>query len=215
MSEHLPNAELKPKDPELLKSQEFIKSLSESILEYKKYSALTFADLLTSVTADEVYNKLLASSIGEIMLKDGESLSASKVNDRYPELGLIIGKAELVAVNLRAWGWYDDKHRIDKNGPDTPPYDIIDYPGEKDWIHQLDISFWYSNGKTEAQQTLSAYTSSLSAGRLPTLTRDVYAPAYFETGYEGHNMVNKQVQNENEVFEFVNIAQKLFDNRII
>jgi hypothetical protein len=160
-----------------------------------------------------VQARLRASSLGDLMLKDGDSLSAPPSNDYHPDLNLYVGQARLVGVGVRAWGWEHDKYRIDPNGPDKPPYDIIDYPGEKDWAHKLGIRLWYSNGRHKACQKLIAHTSS-NDSELPQVWRDVLSPAYAEMGYDGHNQVDREATSDEEVLEFVNLARELFDQRV-
>lgn len=169
MSETSGNQGPRPQDPELSASQVAMKSLCDEVLALKPEHLhfVNFEDVISGANPSEVQERLRASSLGDLMLKDGDSLSAIRTSDYYPDLDLFVGGARLVGVGVRAFGWEDDKRRIDPNGSDKPPYDIIDYPGEKDWIHQLDIKLWYSNGKQEACQTITAYTSSKAAGCHP------------------------------------------------
>lgn len=215
MSEIVGNTEPKPQDPDLTASQKAIKSLCDDILALKPAdSPLTFEGFATKVSPELVQECLRSSSVGDLMLSDGDTLSAVSTSDHYPELGLFIGQAELVGVEVRAWGWEDRKCRIDPNGPKQAPYDLIYYPGEKDWMHELDIILIYSDGKNTAYQTIAASTSSDRAGTLPMMSRDVSAMAYAETGYEGHNQVSRPTKDDDEVLEFVTLARELFDARI-
>lgn len=205
----------KPKDPELTPSQAAIKALCDEILALRPQPPeVTFEDVLGTMDPEQIQDRLRQSSLGDLLLQDGETLSAHHSMDgHYPELNLFIGQAKLIAVTVRAWGWEYDKRRINPNGPTTPPYDIIDYPGEKDWLHELDVMLWYSNDEHTASQTITAITGSRNAGTLPKVSRDVASMSYAETGYEGHNQVSRPAKSEEEVLDFVTIAKELFDTR--
>jgi len=215
MSEASGNQAPKLQDPELTPSQLAVKELCDDILSLRSEPVdLTCEGFATRLDPEEVQQRLRDSSLGDLMLKDGDSLSAMQTDDYQPELGLFVGQAKLLHAQVVAWGWDYDKRRVDPSGPDKPPYTIIGYPGEKDWIHQLDVSLWYSNEEHEASQTVTAYTTSASAGTLPSMLRDVVAPAYAEQGYEGHNQVSRPAHSDDEVLAFVALARELFDARI-
>ena len=211
MSERLSDGESKPQDPELLACQKAIKDLSEEILAMKPQDVmLTFWDAASAANPNNVQDKLRASSLGDLMLKDGDTLSVPTPNDYYPDLGIYVGSAALTHVTVRAWGWDFHKTRIDPNGPDKPPYDIIEYPGETDWSRQLDVSLHYANKEHQtASQIVTMQTGSTGSGRLPSASRDVHAMAYVETGYEGHNQVWRTAKDEDEVMGFVALVKEL------
>lgn len=212
MSEISGPGEPKPQDPELLPCQVQIKDLCNEILALKpEQNDLTFWDIRSKADGEEVQERLRVSSLADLMLKDGDTLSLPESNEHYPDLGLYVGKVALVGVSVRAWGWDYDKHRIDPNGPEEPPYKIIYYPGEQDWTRQLDISLHYSNENQSARQTITTQTGSRNAGNLPSVSRDVYAMAYAETGYEGHNQLWRSAINASEVDNFLALARELVD----
>lgn len=200
-----------PGDPELLGCQINIKSLCDDVLALKpEGSPLTFWEVSGDVEPETILEKLRnIRSLGRILLYEGESLSAPSGGERYPDLGIFATNAILRAVSIRAWGWEDDKWRINPGGPDKPPYDVIRYPGEKDWIRQSDIVITYSDGKQSAIETISIYTGSRIAGTLPSFTRDVWAMEYAETGYEGHNKKSIKPEDEAEIEEFIDIAKSI------
>lgn len=215
MSKITGRIEPKPQDPELLLCQVQIKTLCDEILAHMpEQYLLTFWDIHAKADGNDIQEKLRASSIGDLLLKDGDTLSAPGNHEYYPDLRLYVGKAALIGVSVRAWGWEYDKHRINPNGPDKPPYDIIYYPGEQDWTRQLDISLHYSNGNQAASQTVTTQTGSSSAGHLPSVSRDVSAMAYAETGYEGHNQAWRNAQSTSEIEDFVALAKDVIENTV-
>jgi hypothetical protein len=197
-------------DPELLLCQVKIKDLCDEILAHKpEQSPLTNWYIRTTADGNVVQDKLRTSSLGDLLLKDGDTLSMPGGHERYPDIGLYVGRVALTKVGVRAWGWEDDKYRIDPNGPNKPPYDIIIYPGEKDWTRQLDISLHYSDGSQAASQTITAQTGSTSAGHAPSVSRSVFALAYAESGYERHNQVWRSARNSEEIEDFVSLVRNL------
>lgn len=199
-------------EPELLPVQLQLKDLADEILALKpETNPLTNIAFEIDLMPDVVDERLKRSSFSQLLLPDGASLSASPPNEYHHDLGLFVGDAELVKVWVRAWGWKEEKYRKDPNGPDKPPFDIIRFPGEEDWVRQLDISLHYQKGIDTASQTITSYDSSCKAG-LPSLSRDVYASAYAETGYEGHNQAFIDDRSEDQVLEFLAIARELFTN---
>jgi len=217
MSEISGNREPKPQNSELTQSQMAMKDLCDEILALRpEQTNLTYNDIKSSADPEKIQERLRASLLGDLMLKDGDSLSASPTDEHHPDLDLYVGQAELIQAGVRAWGWEYDKHRIDPDGPTEPPYDIIDYPGEKDWIHQLDIKLWYFDADELACQTVTVYTSSITAGTSSVVSRKVLALTYVVTaeGYEGHNQVLRTAQSEEEVLAFVDLARELFNTQV-
>ena len=199
------------KDPELLSCQAEIKWLCDEVLALKpERIRLTHWDIPVQVDPEEVQQRLRDSSINDLVLKNGDTLSSPTKSKYHPELNLFVGKAQLESVTMRAWGWEYDKQRIDPNGPKKPPYSVIEYPGEKDWTRQLDISLHYTNGQQIASQTITIQTDSMHAGEVPSISRDVSAMAYAEMGYEGHNQVWRSCKDAEEASAFITLARELY-----
>ena len=203
-----------PQDPELLVCQTEIKTICDEILYLKpEQIRLTFWDVASGADPMQVQQRLRATSLGDLLLKHGETLSGPAAGGYYPDLGLYIGQAELEGVSVRAWGWEHDKYRINPEASEKPPYDVIEYPGEIDWSRQLDISLHYTNARQTARQTISMQTGSNEAGQLPAAFRDVSAMAYAESGYGGHNQLWRSAHSEEEVAVFIALARDLINDR--
>lgn len=215
MSESLGQHEPKPVDPEYLQCQLDIMSLCDKILALKpdKYR-IAFWDFRVDVDPNNIQNALQTGSFSDLMLRDGDSLSSPQSHPHLPELNLFVDDDNLFGISMRAWKWEYKKFRIDPDGPQKPPHDVVEYPEEKDLQYKLDIRLHYIKGDKTAVQILSVQTGSLSAGKLPRVSRDVYSNEYAETGYEGHNQVGRSAQSEDEVDEFARIAKDLFAKRV-
>ncbi len=200
-------------DEKLTRAQLAVKALTDRALAEKRTKQLTFVDFRIAEAATSLERKVRRCAVADILLQDGDSLSAPDSGGYYPDLNLHVGPATLVAVELRVWGWEYDKYRIDPNGPDKPPYDVLEFPGEKDWARQLDIRIWYSNGKEAACQELSIHTASTNNGT-PSVSRDVIAPSYAETGYEGHNQKGRSRVTQSQILELVSLATEMFEHRV-
>lgn len=189
-----------------------LKELADAILARKPPgSPLAFVHCSVEVDPVQLEKVIRQSSFGSLLLCRGASLSAPQ-SDYYPDLNLFASTQFLCAVELSAWGREYDKYRVDPKGPSVPPYRIKDYPGQKDWARQVDIRLWYSNGTEEACQVITLFGASGYRG-LPQLSRDVIAPAYAETGYEGHNQKCPARTSARQVSEFLGIATNLFLGR--
>lgn len=213
MRERKKGLQPKPTDPDLLPSQVAFKVVSDEILKYKTNDRLTAIHFRIETDPTELVERLRQSSLKDLLLKSGESLSVTQPDDHYPDLDLVVGKASISAVSLTHWNWQEKKWRVDPNGPQKAPYKIIKYPGEFDWAREIDINIWFSNGINTAAQKLSVYNSSWIAGRILQITRSVYAPDYFETGYEGHNYKYRTFKDEKEIMFFVELVRELFEKR--
>lgn len=204
-----------PIDPELTVSQKAIKDLADRVLSHKPRKLITNSWSLESrISLDGFQSRLRESGFGDTVLKNGDTLSASEIDGHHPDLGLIVGKAELYAAGITALEWRDNKWRIDPDGSQHPPYNIIRCPGEFDWARQLDIWLAYKDGGQTAWQAITVYTSSRSAGLVPSISRSVNSVAYFETGYEGHNRIHRDDFSEETVMEFISLAEELYNSRI-
>jgi hypothetical protein len=214
MSEVFSDSQPKPEDPELLPCQTALKNFCDDILRLKPEGLIiNFWEIGSSIDPEYVQQRLRSSRIGDLLLRDGDSLSWPGEDDYYPDLGLYIGSAALDDVSVRAIGKEYDKARPDPNGPKEPPFKVLTYPGEKDWVRQLDIRLHYSERDVTATQSVTTRTSSDKAGLLPSLSRDVASAAYASHSYEGHNQVWREAHNQGEVQELLAIAQEIIDKQ--
>lgn len=205
--------ELLPPDPPLLPMQLAVKSVCDEILKFKPLkSQLSFVTLASALNPRDIQARLRRSGVGDLLLKDGDSLSAVETSDYYENLDLYVADARLSAVNLRAWGWEFAKYRANQDNNTHPPFGLLVYPDERDWSCQLDICLWYSNSRHSAAQEISVTSSSMRA-EPPGFERNVFAPSYAETGYEGHNGMWRDAKDEQEVADFLQIAQDLLAAR--
>lgn len=202
------------RDPELTPGQQEVKSICDEILSQKPTGyMMTYWDISTNVDPHRVLDKVKATAAGQLLFLEGEPLSAPQPNEHWPDLQLYATRAALKWVSLRAWGWEYEKVRTDPDGPSSPPYDILTFPGETDWSRQLDISLGYANDVQTAHVTVTSHTSSLRAGQTPSLSRDVHAMAYAETGYEGHNQKFLEQVTDEDVLAFTGICRYILQNR--
>lgn len=213
MAERKKGLQPKPTDPDLLPSQVAFKIVSDEILRHKTNNRVSFVHFSIETDPAELLQRLAQSSLRDLLLQPGESLSVPQPDDHYPDLGLVVGKTPLSEVGLTHLGWQERKWRIDPDGPKIPPFKIIEYPGESDWMREIDISIWFGKGINRAVQRLSLYDTSRNAGVIPQISRVIYAPEYAETGYEGHNRKSRHFKDEAEVMFFVNLSRELFDKR--
>lgn len=196
------------KDPPLLPSQVRLKELTDEMLKFKPSEMLSFARFpIEGVDPLAYLEKLKASSLGDLLLETGSSLSSEGDED----LELYAKDADLRSIWIRAWGWEYDKARFDPDGPTKPPYKIIEFPGEKDWGREIEILFTYGSIENSASVSLASQSYSQEPGLIPSYSRSVIATAYAETGYEGHNHAYRRMANDAEANLFYDIASELFE----
>jgi hypothetical protein len=201
------NGEIFPAKPELTPSQLALKELADEILALRPegYKA-NLIQFPVNLPPEDVEQKLKKLSISDLLLKDGDSLSADPPNRYWGDLDLYVGKAQVIQSDVRTWGWdYDIGGNSIKPGEDSREVGS--------WGRQIDIRLWYSSEEQEAAQKVSVQTWSYT-GELPEVVRDVTAPAYAEMGYEGHNQKIRDAKNDEEVLEFIELARELFEARV-
>lgn len=212
------DGEPKPIDSLLLECQVVFKALSDGILDVER-SRPTFMKIFTGfrieMNPSEILERLRQSSLRDLLLEDGQSLSAQpQPHPRQPDLGLIVGEAPLQEVTIFHRYWDEDKVRlIKKDPPEVPPYNVIEYPGEKDWTREIGIEIWFGNDKKSVAQQLIVWDSSTHAGEMPSVTRNLYSSEYAETGYEGHDHESRSFRDQEEAMFFINLTRELFMKR--
>lgn len=183
--------------PQLTVEQARLKQLVDCICQQKYPNNLNLADATAAADPSRVQERLRQSSFSRLLLADGQSLSAEPAKPHKSESELLVGLANLTSVSLRAWSW---------NLEGTAGVRDEEY-----WAKKLDIRLRYSNGTQKAWQVLSAYTSSGSP-ETPALWREVVAADHTEMGYGSHGHAKLYgVQPEN-VCEFIDIAQDIFES---
>lgn len=203
----------------LLPAQMAVKHASDEMLKDACVKdQLSFVSFSPVVAPSDILGRLRASGIGDLMLRDGDSLSDPDGGDYRQDLGLYAEVANMVNVTLRIFqwelpkhriNWELPKHRINPEGPRRPPYDILTYPNEKDWIRRIDIRFLYADSGHAAMPDIGVTASSTQSG-MPYFARRVIVPLYSETGYEGHSHLWRPAKDDAEVDEFLTLAKELF-----
>jgi hypothetical protein len=213
MSEFKADSDPKPQNPELLLAEVAVNDLCDEIFALKPEEViLTFWAFGSKCEPEKVRERLKKSSFSDLMLKNGDTLSELPPDQYHNDLGLYIGTTPLHTVEICAWKQERDKYRIDPNGPKQPPFNVIEYPGEKDWRRSLDIKLWYGRGK-EVFESLRVDTDSDDPGSLPYFSSKVFATAYAEMGYSGHHWQGREARDQTEVLDFVALARKIFKDR--
>ena len=173
----------------LTPTQILVKALGDGMLKYRLVgSRMPYLDLHPkNVNAANIERRLQRSDFGEVVLRNGESLSAEHTNARFPELGLFAGTDQLIDVSLRAIGC-DEK--------------------DGSWSREIAIQLWYGNVDAAACQEVSI-TVQTAAQRL-CISRTVVAPTYGDDiEYEFHNQKYLWA-DDNQALEFMSIANELF-----
>jgi hypothetical protein len=190
-------------EAELSLSQAAIKELADEMLALRPEGYdMNVIHFAVDQPAQDVEEKLKEYSFSDLLLKDGDSLSADPPNSYHHDLGLYIGQAQPYAVEVRAWGWDYDA--------DSNPIKVGDQKPVVQWGRNLEIKIWYSNDDQAAGQEIGIGSWSYHAGDIPRFHRDVTAPAYAEMGYEGHNQKIRDAKDEEEVLKFVDLVRELF-----
>src|SRR4051794_13187641 len=132
-----------PEQSELSAAQKAIKEVADEIfLTEPKENDMNVVRYNVDVPAPEVEEQLRESCYADLLLKDGDSLSAKQPDKYWGDLGLYIGQATPTEVEVQSWCWdLDDNHQpIKPVGTKEPSL----------WGRQLDIRLWYSNGDQSA-----------------------------------------------------------------
>ncbi len=167
-------------------------ALTDELLKLKEPdSPLIFVDVVVESKPGDVLARLQSIAAGKLLAADDEQLAIPSDGDYYPILDMRKENAKLVGVRLTAWGWDDAKY-VNTN-EENEPYDrtkhLLVYPSdETSSMRRLELSFAYSDGHSEEQS--GGFTESVSltvhTRGNATISSHVWAPAYAETGYEGH-----------------------------
>jgi len=197
MREISPKGEHDSSEPNLTVQQMHLRNLCREVLALKPENKLNLVDVPVSTDPVELQEKLRKSSFGKLLLADGQSLSADPPNAYHFDLGLYVGDAKPQCAGIRVWDW-----KYENPIEDT----------KEEWAHALDIIIVYEKDKQKAWQKITA-TSTSKSPHIPRLSRDVFADAYREMGYEGHNQEILRLVSPENVDEFLQIATELFAER--
>jgi hypothetical protein len=198
-------------DPDLTPAQQAMRELCHQIFLLKPERLINmYWDIDITEDAASIKTYLENSRAGVLLLKDGSSLSAPTISERRPDIGLTVNPDHLKKVTIRAWEWSHQKMRSKPSDSVLGGFDVKVFDGETDWSHELDFIFWYvDEAGTRAFQKISISSGSLSAGFKPIVSRDVYASAYAEMGYGGHNQVADYDMTDEDVLGLVQYAHEL------
>ena len=127
-----------------------------------------------------------------ILLPDGYPLWMDlDTYDYFPHLGICAEDATIANVHLRVSGW---SLGLEKSRPI--------------WLREISIMLeWRSEPEGYACEEISLFASN--AGWPPKIYSNLWASAYFETGYEGHGGVSSVEVDTAEVARFLRLAAEL------
>ncbi|GAC1390913.1 MAG: hypothetical protein NVSMB46_01700 [Candidatus Saccharimonadales bacterium] len=202
-------------EPDLLQSQRSLHKLCEQIVDVRPSMHIASKiDIESLIPASVARDVLAKSSLQDILLSNGESLSSKELGPYFPNLHIYATKDALQSVLLNAWKWEYPKVRKNPSRIKDIPSNVISYPTEKDWANQLDIAFTYSNGFDTAKETISLTTSSPDAGNMPYISRIISAPAYNESYNEGHNFIGRSCATTEEASVFLDLFRTIYTYQI-
>ena len=175
-----------------------LKDLADRMLAFKRVDDLTFIHFSPEgVDPREVMARLRASSLADLVLTEGASLSMPNGGHYYPDLGVTARDTDLARVSILAMGWNWERY--------------AQYPESPTWGRHIEISLWYGRRDRRDPLVKQVFTSQAYEGRgLPSLSRDVWADAYAETGYEGHNQKYRDARSAKEAAFFIDLVEELF-----
>ena len=172
-----------------------VKQLAEAVYETKPADHISPSWVATTQLAPHAIQAALwNSSFGNLVLRDGDSLSTPHPTKDLPDLRLQVGWNNIRAARLHSLVYF--------------PHD-----DPEQWAHELEIRLSYSNGYYEASQSISAFTAAYDTGKPPLLERTVYSEEYIEKGYTGHLHEQYHRRTTRDILGFVAIAQQMFDAR--
>jgi hypothetical protein len=181
-------------------SGERMKNLCELLEEHRpKNHKLTAFDVPLTQDPEELRQNVSRTKLGKLLLQEGESMSIENGGEYFPDLKLNIGKTAVKAAYLSVFkSTFPDFKETDSG-------EIVEN-GELT-MHELGLRFVHSNGENRAIEEVALANKENSVDKNPSkpyVYRDIFAPAYAETGYEGHNQktYNPSETEAHEAIEF-------------
>ena len=141
------------------------------------------------------FMRLRQSSLADLLLDYGESLSAENPDEHFPDIDLTVGFATRRSVGVQAYGF--DKIPTQEA---KKPY----------WQRELSIVFFYGNNDANARHLVTISDYLPTQGELPLLSRSVWAPRYNSQEYEGHNRTSRSCRDEGEANFFIDLVRDLY-----
>ena len=171
-----------------------LKELADRLLLFRRPGGHSFVHFTPQHTsAHDVLERLRQSSLTDLLLPAGASLSIYDGGNYFPDLGLVASDDLLREVGLTALGW------------DFAPADNGGMPG---WGRELELSLWYGR-KIDTLDVKQVLSLQAFDSRDPTISRSVWAAAYAETGYEGHHQQLRSASGRDVLF-FLDLIKELF-----
>ncbi|MDB5184358.1 MAG: hypothetical protein JWN38_166 [Candidatus Saccharibacteria bacterium] len=186
-------------------------ALADELLTFKEAdSPLTFVDIVIKANPDDVLAKLQTIAAGSILAGNDAQLAIPSEGEYYPILDMRKQNAKLGGVGLRVWGWDDPKY-IFTNKPGEPykyPENALLYPSdEKSSTRQIELSFSYRDA--EAGSFTESVSLFLTAHGSASISSNIWASAYAETGYEGHGGSSLQDPSDENIAAFGDLIAEI------
>ncbi len=190
-------------------------ALANELLALKKpESSFTFVDIAVEDNPDSVLAKLQDMPAAGVLSGEDEQLAIESDGEYYPVLDIRKHDAELVGVGVRVWGWDDHKTVFTNEEGEQYKYPehALVYPSdEQSSTRRLELSFgYYDKTAGSFSESVSLY---LRDNGTATISSNVSAAAYAETGYEGHKGESLNEVSEEAIAEFGDLIAEIVGDK--
>lgn len=195
MAERKRRQEPKSADPTPLACQVDLKKLVDEMLSQRPDPRDPSILFNLKTNPDIPFTKLRKSSLADLVLGFGESLSAEDPDEHFPDLGLTVEFATRKSVGVQAYG-----------------FDKVPAPGAEKpyWQRELSVVIFYGNDDTSAKHIITISDYLPTQGELPLLSRNIWAPKYNSQEYEGHKRASRSCKDEVEAMFFIGLVRDLY-----
>ena len=198
---------------EPIESAQLFKTISDRVWAQRNPdSPLSFTRSLSVISPIEARDQI-NEAVGEI---DEHFLIASddeafELGTPYPDAEeVIVTKADLKAPNtaaLETYNWDDrrDLRWIDRDGERTA-VEFTD--GHSDYKRELSAKLWFQKDKAQMSTSYTIHRDQARQGSTTKLYLGLWHSDFAETGYEGHQLVNAEMTEEQEL-RVLEVMQKM------
>ncbi len=177
----------------------------DELLQLRDVTTWSCVSVATDMPAQELLQRVKQLPVGQILADDSRQLALD--SDYYPKLDITKAASQLQAARVTAWGWDYEKY-VFTNAPGEQyqyPQHVLVYPSdEKRVVRQLDIAFDYT-AASGAHWTETVKMQIGTMGEM-SLSTNIAAAAYCETGYDGHDGAELQQVSQPDIVAFTDLV---------
>ncbi len=170
-------------------------------------NGVDFAYYRISDQFEDILSRIERSTLSDLLLKKGESLSKLHPDADFPGARLVVGEAAVKGLSVIHWRWGGKEVPISQEDEAGPPK----VTGER---LRTDINIWFGQDEIRVAERITMRDSAQKSGEMPIVSSGLAGLPGTSGCFNVPDLNSRPFDNEGEALFFISIAREIVDLRL-